>query len=503
MSALTAQQEFALKVIRQIVSAALVLGISGCTWYMRTAPPVELEGLPAASPSSDDVFTRLSLRVPRFAGLYADGEGVLHAKVATLDAQQLPSAEAVHGALVSVGMVPALTPAPRIVVQASNTRHTWPELQLYKTQLRDVLAIEGVSFLDADEVAGLVVVGVAHDAARARVVDFVRATQVPSDAWTTESMPMQERMADLQDFFRPLVGGVQIKNDSGPFAFLGFAGICTLGIVGDRGGVTGFITNSHCTRVQGGTEGTNFRQSGRDILWGDYVAHESVDPPWTASVPGCAFGSVCRFSDAAFAVVDIGNQNAAYASVARPAQLCVGNAPCSIAMTNPLDRIEITGTVGPLLSGSLVTKVGRTSGWTGGAVLRTCVDVPQAGTNLLVLCQTTFGVGSLPGDSGSPVIVPSSAPVIPLPTKGVLAGILWGGSATNSVFSPIGAVVSELGGVRLFPNAGGGTPTRPVTACVLDCRADRDSCMAAVPERGGPRPGQCVTELRSCLRQCP
>jgi hypothetical protein len=52
--------------------------------------------------------------------------------------------------------------------------------------------------------------------------------------------------ATLRDQVRPIVGGLQINSP-------GF--LCTLGFNAVRAAQNTFITNSHCTNKQGGTEG--------------------------------------------------------------------------------------------------------------------------------------------------------------------------------------------------------------------------------------------------------
>jgi hypothetical protein len=94
----------------------------------------------------------------------------------------------------------------------------------------------------------------------------------------------------VTDQFRPMVGGIQIKNDAGPFAFLGFAGLCTLTTVTQRFAIAGIVSCSHCTRMMGGVEATSFFQNGRVPFSLDYVAHESSDPRWTTG-PGAPRGT--------------------------------------------------------------------------------------------------------------------------------------------------------------------------------------------------------------------
>lgn len=51
------------------------------------------------------------------------------------------------------------------------------------------------------------------------------------------------------------------------------------------------------------------------------------------------------------------------------------------------------------------------------------------------------------------------------------------------------------------------TPQEPMppssqTQCLAGCASERDSCMADVATRGGPRPQQCVAQFRACSASC-
>jgi hypothetical protein len=90
--------------------------------------------------------------------------------------------------------------------------------------------------------------------------------------------------------------------------------------------------------------------------------------------------------------------------------------------------------------GAIVNKVGRTSGWTQGAVIATCVNTNVFGSNIQQLCQTFVAAGVAGGDSGSGVFVITAG------KKVTLVGILWGGSGSQLyVFSPFNQVEKELG----------------------------------------------------------
>lgn len=64
---------------------------------------------------------------------------------------------------------------------------------------------------------------------------------------------------------------------------------------------------------------------------------------------------------------------------------------------------------------------------------------------------------------------------------------------------PAGCTITPLG-VSWTPPA---PPKPPVNqACLNACKADRDACMKSVAEKGGPKPQQCVAELKACNAEC-
>ncbi|MEM4722134.1 MAG: hypothetical protein QXT73_08760 [Candidatus Methanomethylicaceae archaeon] len=185
-----------------------------------------------------------------------------------------------------------------------------------------------------------------------------------------ETGPIEPVSHTLQSKARPVDGGFQITfvNSFGSAA-------CTLGFNAIRTGVSGFVTNSHCTHPQrmGVVDNTAFHQptvSGTTNL----IGTETVDPPFF-SFPACPTGRRCRYSDSAFAQYDI-------------------------------------------------SKIGKTTGWTQGRVVAVCQNVNLGWTtDLTLLCQHRVRANVAPGDSGSPVFKITNSP-----RSGdvMLYGILWG-----------------------------------------------------------------------------
>ena len=473
-------------------------------------PPESVDDLPSQAGSLDVAFLRLNLKIPSFAGMYWE-KGILKVHL-----QNLSEAEAARPHILKFlrDNYPANdkeNASPKLEFQAAKTEFTWFDIFHFKEALRDVLTIHDTVYLDADESCGCVTVAISSELARPLVENFIKLAGVPAHAVRVQLTNPLSPWQNLKGNFRPMVGGIQIRNDGNFFSFLGLGigGTCTMTIVGTRFGIAGIITASHCTRVQGGVEATSFFQSGGGLFGGDYVAHESADPAWTPGIPGCPTGSLCRGSDSAFAVVDIGNQNAALDAIARPDILCLAPAapasstPCSLNLPSLTSMLTVTGVAGPPMMGTVVTKVGRSTGWTGGPVTATCIT--PAGT-FVALCTTTATVGGTFGDSGAPVFtIPTGAGATA--TTATLVGLTWGGTSTpassSMAFSPIGAIVSDLSPLALFPPASAGVPTGPPPSpCVKGCGAARDACMKSVAGPGGPRPHDCVLDYHECLVEC-
>jgi hypothetical protein len=308
-------------------------------------------------------------------------------------------------------------------------KYDWLQLERWFTRASaEVLAVPGGVFVDADEASNRVLIGVERGAA-GKIRGVVARLGIPEAAVVVRETAPIHFAATLRDRIRPVVGALQIN-------FPGF--LCTLGFNATSGSQSSFITNSHCTNTQGGTEGTPYWQPLQSV---DpvQIGTEVDDPVYRRRIPGCPNGRRCRRSDAS---------RAAYASgitftlgaIARTTG--PNNGSFTIDAANPSFRITAEGSAS---TGQTVNKIGRTTGWTQGAVTNTCVNTGVSGSNIVQLCQTFVSAGVGGGDSGSPVFgQPSGSNV-------ALLGILWGGSgSTLYVYSPIGNIEQELGALQTF-----------------------------------------------------
>jgi hypothetical protein len=399
--------------------AGTVLLASACSDTTQPTPPSD-ERIGAGPFQQPDDPVALVRGVPGFGGFFFDREGV--PTVYLRD----PSARAqVERAL---GPWLAGQGLRGVGLRVRRADYDWVSLEHWQGRATsEALAMRGAVWVDADEARNRVTIGVERGTPAAQLRSAVARVGVPSAAVLVEEVEPVRLAATLRDRVRPVVGGLQIN-------FPGFG--CTLGFNATRNGQRSFITNSHCTTTQGGSEGTPYWQPSQGVAPAQ-IATEVADPAYT---PGglCPSGRRCRRSD---------SSRARYASGTTST---LGR----IARTNAANNgsITITGNFNITAEGSAnvgqtVHKVGRTTGWTRGSVTRTCVTVNVAQSTITQFCQTLVSAGLGAGDSGSPVFRRQGS------TNNVtLVGILWGGnlSGTSFVFSPISNIEAELGALTTF-----------------------------------------------------
>jgi hypothetical protein len=321
-------------------------------------------------------------------------------------------------------------------MQVRPGKFSWDELERWQASVStQALGLPGAVFVDADEASNQVTIGVEHGkggqvrAALARLGLPASAAVVRETDPITFAVAPKPKGLTLQGLVRPIHGGTQIN-------FPGF--LCTLGFSANDGSQRSFITNSHCTNVQGGVNNTPYWQPLQSTA-PTQIATEVEDPNYGTTLPGCPSGRVCRRADASRAL---------YSSTGAPAsQVAFGK----ISKTSrPGRNLAITGEFsitaeGEAVQGQTVNKVGRTTGWSQGAVTAVCVNTSVSGTNITELCQDFVSASVGSGDSGSPVFAIGSG------TNVTLLGILWGGSGSSSfVFSPLSNIEGELGALTTF-----------------------------------------------------
>jgi hypothetical protein len=321
--------------------------------------------------------------------------------------------------------------SPGLLAQNPNAR----ALEALHERLLPLFELSGVVFTDADEATGRLVVAVSNPDVAEVVLERLRALGISSQIVDFVEKEPIVQVATLRDQVRPVAGGLQIRWSNY---------VCTLGFPAKlANGMMGFVTNSHCSTKQGSVDGTKYYQPLNQVD-AEFIGTEIADPPFFKNRDGCPRGRQCRYSDSIF------SQGASGISfdLAKIAKTDGVNTGLLTIASNGAARFTITQK-GSVTKGTVVNKVGRTTGWTRGTITNKCANVAVSGTNIVNLCQDIVeNTGTIVGggDSGSQVFSVVSVDNVKL------VGLLWGGNSSGTLFvySPIENVERELGTLKVF-----------------------------------------------------
>lgn len=427
-----------------LVAAAVALATAAAASAARAGVPAVPEPSVIGEARGDAMLTAdeqqlaLGRAIPGFGGMFVGEDGALHVYARDPTA----AAAAAAGGWLEKTLGAAL--------RIDRGDFTFAELLAWKRALAPAMALPGAASLDVDEARNRVVLGVRRGIATAdrdRIGEAVADAGVPAGAVLVEEVapfaPIPSAVAaraaksrtrtTLRDTFRPIPGGVQI----GWLCDGTTCRWCTDTFTAFRGRTLGFVTCSHCSHTRGAVDGTRYVQSSPTS--GGEVGSEIVDPPFTS----CNGGRRCRGSDAVFVRFDKKGLGS-FAGLARPASRdpVLG----SLVLTPAGARLNVVGAGAPPLAGDVVHKIGRTTGWTYGPVVATCMDVNLEDSDITLTCQTAVAAGVGVGDSGSPVFTREGN------NGALLQGIVWGAGEIDDrdtlIFSPLAAIDRELGPLR-------------------------------------------------------
>jgi hypothetical protein len=396
-------------------------------------------------------FAELALEIPGFGGYHYDASGNLVVTMA-LESRLASAARSrfeeklarfrerlprVHRPLRGGGKL-----------RVRQAQFTFPQLAGWRDEVvTSVLGTPGVIFVDLDEAANRVVVGIDRTrfaAVRGEAASTLARGHVPPAALAfVETSPVvpEQGGTTVDDPRRPLMGGLAMD-----FSINGaYIDGCTIGFIAEQNGRRGFITNSHCSYREWGTENTEYHQSTFD--GGSSVGFEYKDS--NGSSCGLFSSRNCRKSDATFATVHVGAELGYIAHttyVGGPGRHAVGSKELYSG-----NQQVIVSKATSTTQGEIVDKVGRTTGWTTGSVERSCVEVTVSSTKVL-RCQHYASYGSGSGDSGSPVFTTEWRYVYINPHRVSLRGVHTGSTQDGvyAVFSPITGIEADLGPLTVF-----------------------------------------------------
>jgi hypothetical protein len=396
----------------RLVSVASLLAAVACSDATPTDP--NLKGTPPElQVTQAPDLANLARAIPGFGGLFID-HGVPTVYL-TNPTDRTAMERALGGFASSRGTAPAQ-------IQVLQGRYSLQELDRWTRQVTtDAFSIAGVVYTDLDEATNRVTVGLDRAEASSSVRSLAARLGIPAEAVVVKQTEPISFAATLRDQVRPVVAGLQIN-------FSNF--LCSIGFNAVSGGQNSFLTASHCTDRQGGVESTLYYQPLASTA-NSFIGTEVADPTYFRGGV-CPRGRKCRFSDAS---------REAYAS---GVLFTLGGIAKTSGPNN--GSLTINGSFGITNEGSavvgdVVNKIGRTTGWTQGAVSATCVNTGVSGSNIVQLCQTFVDAGVGGGDSGSDVFAQTGT------SSATLLGILWGGNSSGTLFvySPITNIEQELG----------------------------------------------------------
>lgn len=321
---------------------------------------------------------------------------------------------------------------------------TYQSLEEGFAKMRDVLNVKGTTFLDLDENCGCIAVGIADASVAQKVTDFANAAGVWVQVRTEIAAPYVVQQMTLRNQFRPAMGGVQIVNEAGDTCSLG------LPVYSFNQGKYGILTASHCTDgTRGDVKPSEIFQAGNGTNQ-DKLGNELVDAALFAlnTDARCTANRTCQYTDVAFVELGFPSQHLV-GRVKQPTNRCGAGVTCGLGVTRATDDIRMVGGISGLTMGTTVDKIGRTTGWTSGAIVGTCVDIPVfeldvAGnlvdTMITMLCQSRVRAQSAGGDSGGPVFEFN-----PRTDSGLFAGVLWGGNGVSFAYSTVDQIDQNFG----------------------------------------------------------
>jgi hypothetical protein len=427
--------------------------------------------------NANEIFAALGAAVPEFGGMFIDEQSN-----DTLDVYVIESSGSLADRLdAAINAIPELAVARAVQtrIRLLPGQYSFVQLKQWHDRMSvPVLEIPGARMTGIDQRWNRLIVAVDNPGAEANVSATLAELKVPREAVDIEAIPQVEELPEarpvvfptldpaapktLQSEIRPLVGGILISFPEGEDTYVG----CTLGFIANRGDVNGLVTNSHCTKIQGGVQKTNYYQP-TPAEESAKIGVETVDPcyyipnkephsypkgcipapPPLSPKDKCPNDQGCRYSDSAF-LAQQKDVAVSLGFIARPVK------ESSITWDPPDTYFQIVGEQDVMIVNTSVSWVGQITGWRTNFLSAVCMNIEDV-DGYTLLCQNLLRSAGGPGnsgDSGSPVFVcvDDSKPAKILECPGMvngkisnvnLVGIKWGEAGRRqTVYSPIGSM---------------------------------------------------------------
>lgn len=424
---------------------ALVVGFVACE---NGEIPFSGEVQPASSLSSaqaeagpipgtlDARWENRAEETPGFAGYYVNHDGAIVVQVGE-NGNASAVRQAAKGDIrkhAQLGQRPIVTNA---------VKYDFSRLAEFERKAFGVLETGGAFSLDISEKANMLVVendpsiGPASD-----VRQFLEDAGIPTNAYRVVTAEQPRQLTKVWERYRNVEGGLKFGYGDGTTG-----GSCTgvFASTGDLEGPWGLLTNSHCTGVQGGTEGSEIYQRKNGVAE-SYVGLEQIDPQYQTSgslgsISDCSTTNPCRYSDAAWyefqSQTDTDSMDVGWVVATKDSSKDAYSGNENDPVTTIADwSFEVRGVNDSPVVGVRAKKIGGSSGWTYGKHLKTCSEM-QTASGYQYPCSTKNDAGVEGGDSGSPVLE--------LGEQVDLYGVVYAGTSDTHWFSPLDEIEKDFG----------------------------------------------------------
>ena len=236
--------------------------------------------------SGEQLFVELAKAAPSSAGFAYEGRRLV---VYVASESERPTAEEfVRGAVAGNRILPPGAGQTLEAISSRTVKYSYAQLADYRNKVDALLfgKDENLQFIDLDERANAVTLGYSGDSGSVvallkrelslsqsddQVIQVAHASRAVVDSRPTAS--------SVASFFAPwslvadadmIVGGLLTTRPNGAVDPTG----CTIGFAAKRNGITGFVTNSHCTQEMYGLGGTYSAFGQVDRL----IGTETIDP---------------------------------------------------------------------------------------------------------------------------------------------------------------------------------------------------------------------------------
>jgi hypothetical protein len=288
-------------------------------------------------------------------------------------------------------------------VEVRQAQFSFSELVTWQGRLSSVAKDLGsFATIDADETANRVHLTVPAATPRAAISAVLQKAAIPPKAVTVSFFKGGMSLdGGLRGTYRPTAGGIQIKPDYESNANW----VCTLGYNVTAGdGLSYFLTASHCADAylnrdlwQSPPTGESWYQP--CCSSGNKLGVITINQPWNDTAYPCTVTN-CTSADAMLVKYDAGISSPK--KIAKTSAIGTGNNIGNY--DNVVGYLTVNSITAPWPL-TVVSKIGRTTGWTAGPITQTCINwyATVHGQQIEETCVQEVQARAEGGDSGAPV----------------------------------------------------------------------------------------------------